>query len=265
MNKNNYHTHTRYCDHSTNDVEQIILLAIKEGYQTLGFSEHCPLRGQKRIPDEKDLLKLIAEVNTFKEKYKDQIKIYMGLEAEYHPDEKAYFQMLRNLPGIDYMIFGNHYHGNCLKKLMPIEETEPLTMMKSHYENMHAALSSNLFSCYAHPDIFVTCYQNWDEKTIELTKAVIAASIVNDVPLEFNLNGLEMKLNKAKSSGKEAAYYLYPTEPFWREVAKSNAKVIIGVDTHHYETIKKDLLLIAYDLIEKWGIKKNMIDRLELK
>jgi histidinol phosphatase-like PHP family hydrolase len=44
--------------------------------------------------------------------YKNKITILCGLEAEYHRNEYAYYKKLRNTPGIDYMILGNHNMGS---------------------------------------------------------------------------------------------------------------------------------------------------------
>ena len=43
MLKHNYHTHTPYCNHATLSAEGQILMAISEGLETIGFSEHIDL------------------------------------------------------------------------------------------------------------------------------------------------------------------------------------------------------------------------------
>jgi histidinol phosphatase-like PHP family hydrolase len=54
----------------------------------------------------------VSEITRLKKIYKSKINIYCGLEAEYHRDEYEYYKTLRNTPGIDYMILGNHNMGN---------------------------------------------------------------------------------------------------------------------------------------------------------
>jgi histidinol-phosphatase (PHP family) len=42
--EHNYHTHTTFCRHATGTPEEMIINAIKNGYKTIGFSEHAPLK-----------------------------------------------------------------------------------------------------------------------------------------------------------------------------------------------------------------------------
>ena len=85
----NYHTHTYRCGHASGKEEDYVLAAIKLGIKRLGFSDHIILpqgyeqpgtRGSYDVLD--DYLKTIKGL---KEKYKNQIDIIVGFEAEYMP------------------------------------------------------------------------------------------------------------------------------------------------------------------------------------
>ena len=41
--KTNYHTHTFRCGHAIGDEEEMVISALNEGIEVLGFSEHVPL------------------------------------------------------------------------------------------------------------------------------------------------------------------------------------------------------------------------------
>ena len=85
----NYHTHTYLCKHANGDMEEYVENAIKSGLHILGFSDHAPVRYStgyqsyfKMYPEELSLY--VSEVLRLKEKYKSDIEILLGYEAEYY-------------------------------------------------------------------------------------------------------------------------------------------------------------------------------------
>jgi histidinol-phosphatase (PHP family) len=91
----------------------MILAAISFGYLTLGFSEHAPLKPRRNFRlNTNEIQDYINEINNLKVKYKNKIRIFCGFECEFHRDETQYYQNIKNMKGVDYMIFGNHNMGN---------------------------------------------------------------------------------------------------------------------------------------------------------
>ena len=107
----NFHTHTYLCRHASGEPEEYVKTAIKNGLKVLGFSDHVPYpftngyhSGFRMEVSETPLyVNMIAEL---KNKYKDQIKIYIGYEAEYYPE--FFDKMVENIKGCDYIILGQH-------------------------------------------------------------------------------------------------------------------------------------------------------------
>ena len=82
-NKQNLHTHTTYGD-GKNSPEEMILEAIAQGFDSIGFSEHS---GGPDLadPDQKtaeNLKRYQAEIYRLKEKYKGTIDVFCGIELE---------------------------------------------------------------------------------------------------------------------------------------------------------------------------------------
>lgn len=97
----NLHTHTRYCD-GMDTAEEMILTAIEKGFTSIGFSGHSYMHyapehsmSQKGTEDYK------KEITYLKEKYKDKIEIFLGLEVD------MYSKI--DLSGYDYLIGSVHY------------------------------------------------------------------------------------------------------------------------------------------------------------
>lgn len=114
MLKTNWHTHTKRCGHAKGTDEEYVLEAIAAGVKTLGFSDHAcykePDPGLRMNYDQYDDYK--QSILALKEKYKDQINIYLGMEVEYYPDQ--WEDLSRYRKELDYCILGQHklsFHG----------------------------------------------------------------------------------------------------------------------------------------------------------
>ena len=79
----NLHTHTKYCD-GKNTAAEMIERAIELGFDSLGFSGHAPTaqRTDWEGRDERHE-NYMKDIPLLKEKYKDKIKIFHGLELDY--------------------------------------------------------------------------------------------------------------------------------------------------------------------------------------
>ena len=90
MKQTNFHTHTSRCHHAFGNDEEFVRTAIQNGFEVLGFSDHACWKydsdfvAHMRMKlDEFDDYK--DSVLYLKDRYKKQIEIRFGLEAEYFP------------------------------------------------------------------------------------------------------------------------------------------------------------------------------------
>ena len=120
----NYHTHTVRCRHAYDPEREYIETAIKMGIKKLGFSDHIPcpftdgyVSGIRMTMEQAP--EYVSTIRTLAEEYKDDIKIFVGFEAEYIPAfHEKQMAMFRKL-GCDYLIMGQHFLNS--------EETGPYT------------------------------------------------------------------------------------------------------------------------------------------
>ena len=101
-NKQNLHIHSTYAD-GKDTPEEMILEAIRRGFDSIGFSEHSYMHFSDN-PHQMTLEKTglyRAEIAALKEKYKGTIDIFCGME----------FEMFSQVPldGFDYLIGSLHY------------------------------------------------------------------------------------------------------------------------------------------------------------
>jgi len=101
MIPSNYHTHTCFCD-GKHTPEEVVQEAIRLGCKELGFSGHSytPFDVSSCMSKE-NTVAYIDAVRAVQEKYAGQIKIYLGIEQDYHSPEST--------EGYDYIIGSVHY------------------------------------------------------------------------------------------------------------------------------------------------------------
>ena len=77
----NLHTHTFLSD-GKDSPEQMLEAAISMGFDSLGFSDHAPTEFSTEV--EIDDLTYFDRISLAREKYKDRIKVFLGIELDYY-------------------------------------------------------------------------------------------------------------------------------------------------------------------------------------
>ena len=100
MIRSNYHAHTNFCD-GNNTPEEMVLAAIGKGFTQLGFSGHSFLSCDPCGMSLDGTREYTREVKTLKEKYKDRLEIFLGIEQDYYSETSTV--------GYDFVIGSVHY------------------------------------------------------------------------------------------------------------------------------------------------------------
>lgn len=227
MLKNNWHTHTYRCGHARGSDEEFVKAAIKAGIRKLGFSDHAPypgVRGNGMRMDSLDYDSYVSSINELKEKYKDQIEIYIGLEIEYY--ERFIDTLNRYRQQLDYLILGQH--GFSIEREDSYLITEKKGLLR-YCELIEKACDSGLIDCIAHPDICLWSYPQIDETVLEVAARIAEAAKKNDVAVEVNCGS---GVTRGKRRYADGERYPYPNKEFFREFARKNCDIIVGLDIH---------------------------------
>ena len=108
MQNFNLHTHSIYSDGKSLPRE-IVEEAIRQGFTTIGFSEHSPLPFDNNFSVKSaDMPRYVAEIAQLKEEFKDRIDIYCALEADYLTGVSEPFAVTKAKYNLDYLIGGVH-------------------------------------------------------------------------------------------------------------------------------------------------------------
>ena len=259
----NYHTHTYRCMHADGKDEEYVQKAIAENVKILGFSDHAPNAPRadgyrsyyKMYPEETE--EYYASIRALKEKYKDKIELHVGFETEYfHSTWQDELEFMKKHPP-EYLILGQHYvdfeylngiHGS--HSDMGRATCDDKDRIKPYVDTVIEAMSTERFSCVAHPDV-LTYTGDEQDYYLEQMARIVEASKKYAVPIEYNLLGQSLKRQ-------------YPRLDFWKLVGEMGGSCIIGCDAHSPSRVAdKNELAEAKKILADCNVK--IIETIELR
>lgn len=220
-----YHTHTKRCGHAYGEDEEYVVEAIKNGIKEMGFSDHVMLPNHIHHGIRGDFFQLrdyIRSVKYLQEKYKDQIKIYLGFECEYYEEYIDYYKDLLKRQGFDYLILGQHCYIDPRTDTLKWYFTDhyDYESIYKYVQDVCRGMKTHLFKYLAHPDLFITTVEGEvDEKLIKLMHKLCQCAEDTHTPLEINLAGGQWKRQ-------------YPCKEFFDIASQYNLEFIFGCDAH---------------------------------
>lgn len=223
----NYHTHTKRCGHAVGSDEEYVLCAIEAGMKTLGFSDHAPYH----IPDPGYRMNLdefpeyVQSIRTLKEKYKDQIDIYVGLEVECYRSEWETLAMFRET--LDYCILGQHGFELEGKRVYNYITEEDLMRYADLIEE---ACAHHLCDYICHPDVILWNYPKIDEPVLKMARRIAETSKKYNIPLELNCGSGAIKGFRKFEDGYRLGY---PVRECFEIFSEYHCPIIIGIDAHN--------------------------------
>lgn len=248
MKKYNFHTHTYRCGHAVGKDEEYVLTAVKNNYDILGFSDHCPYLNysfETQRMEWNEYKEYINAISKLKDKYEKDIKIFIGFECEFYKEHLNQLIELKN--HCDYLILGQHHYIKN-KRCYNYYSFEELDNMLVDIEE---GMNSKLFLYLAHPDYYLLGRPIWDKKAIDIAHKICELSLKYDIPLELNGKGIR---NRKYGS-------LYPYPDFWKIVGEYNCKVCVGIDAHDPNNLNDKYPEIE-ELINKYNLNVIKIEEL---
>ncbi len=263
----NYHTHSTFCDGSSS-LEEIVLYAIENKFDALGFSGHgyTPFDTEYSMTDTD---RYIDDVGKLKEKYKEKIQIYLGVEEDlFSPVKRDDF---------DYIIGSSHYllkngiyyaiDSDCdsFKKCLDLFDGDIIRFSHSYYKTFCDYIRQRKPDIVGHFDLITKYDEILDigfkdnSEYIKLSKEYIIDALKCDVLFEVNTGAISRGYKKSP----------YPDDELLHTIKKYDGKVVLSSDSHsantlsfYFEETKKHLRDIGFDCVYvlydgKW--KKDFI------
>lgn len=230
----NFHTHTNFCD-GKSTAEEMVISAINKGFSSLGFSGHgqTPHDLSYCITDTKGY---IAEIKRLKEKYKNDIQIYLGVEED--------ISSLQNRKDFDYIIGSNHYFkiGNeyyhvdhslkYFNNTLKLFNGDILAMAKNYYEPFCDYIKSRKPDIIGHFDLITKfdepdCIFLNNEEYKALAEKYLLEALKADCFFEVNTG--------AVSRGYRTSPY--PSLDLLHTLKKNGGKLVLNSDSHSPNTL----------------------------
>lgn len=233
-----FHLHTNFCD-GKNTPEEMINKAIEFGLSEIGFVHHSYTGFDDRYCIKEDKVdEYINVVNFLKEKYKDRIKIYCGVEKDYYSD--------CNLSKFDYSLGSVHYVQRNGVFLEVDESKEILVngiknlyggdvyaLISDYYENVGNLIDNGKPDIIAHFDLISKFNEDgdlFDENNIRYEYAWKKA--VDKLIKQVNV--FEINVGAISRGYKTKPY---PSEKQIEYIKSLGGEFVYGSDAHTVESI----------------------------
>ena len=230
-----YHIHSTFSD-GKNTPEEIVLAAIEEGFVSIGFSDHGYTNYDLRYCM-KDQIGYINEIKKLKEKYKNQIQIYLGVE------EDSFAPL--NRQSFDYIIGSCHYilkdgkylpidsNYDYFKKCLSAFDNDYLAFAKSYYSNFCEYIKRQKPDIIGHFDL-ITKFDELDDnlflknpQNTKIAENIITKAIQSGCIFEINTGAIARDLRTTP----------YPSENLLYILKKNNSTIILSSDSHRNDTL----------------------------
>ncbi|WP_455497599.1 histidinol-phosphatase [Coprobacter sp.] len=239
-NRTNYHTHSTYCD-GLAPIEDFVKEAIKQDFSSYGVSSHSPVPfdtcwNMKR----ENLPAYLREVRSIKDKYKDRIEIYTGLEidyldAEYNPSSSEF----QELP-LDYRIGSVHFlktdDGYVDIDTAPAQFRETVVryfggdvrvLVKKYFETMMQMICTGGFDFVGHADKVsmnaLSCLPG-------ITGEIWYKSLIREYFEFISKKDCMIEINTKAWRSKNL---FFPNREHFGLIHKLQIPVVVNADTHH--------------------------------
>jgi len=238
FNKQNLHTHTKYCDGKLT-TEEMVIAAIKNGCESLGFSGHTYTSFDlDYCMSTENTFSYFQEIKLLKVKYSSDIELFAGIEQDYYADEF--------LGDVDYIIGSVHW----------IKKGDEFISVDGDANDFRMAAETRYSGDYY---AIAEDYYRTISDVVRKTNADIVGHF--DIVSKFNIDGslfdethpryLDaafsamdeiLKKHKLFEVNTRAIYHLGKPEPYpkallLREMCKRGAEIVISSDSHEGESI----------------------------
>ena len=198
--------------------EEYIKLALKKGFTGIWFTDHAPFPKNPFIcrMDYEELNEYLSTLQELKKKYQGIIDVHIGLETEYLPSFKSYYEELLANSKLEMLLLGEHLS----EKPGGIAFGELYDDTPHMVEGLIQGIESGMFRFVAHPDrVFRSC-PKFEEKEAKFKSEIIKVGLENNIVFEKNRRSLELA---------PKSYYF-----FWENV---NIPNIYGADAHTIKNV----------------------------
>ncbi len=230
-----YHIHTKRCGHATGEMSAYVEQAITAGLPEIGFSDHLPFlhkRDKGYTMALEELPGYVEEVEAMRRRY-PQIRIKLGIEADYFPGREKETEALIKRYAFDYVLGSVHFIDGWGFDIPEAKQSwkgkNVAAVYRRYFELLRESARIPFFDIIGHPDLVKKFGHRPNEalnEEIEETAHVFKAS---GKSVEVNTSGLRKPVRE-----------IYPAKPLLEAYRKQGVPIVFGSDAHAPEEVGKD-------------------------
>ncbi|MBN1290144.1 MAG: histidinol-phosphatase HisJ family protein [Actinobacteria bacterium] len=246
--KVDYHIHTHLCGHASGSMKEYVESAIEKGCSRIGFADHLPMlfRDDPSLSmSEDELPRYIDEVLGLRERYKKDLGILLGIEADYHPSTLEKVAEMIDAYPFDYVIGSVHVLGDWIfddpGEMDRYDEVDINELYIKYFRTQESMVDTGLFNVVSHPDLV---------KKFNIRATIDLKPYYRDLLGKIRDAGMCYEINTAGLRWQVRE--MYPEPDFVRIGAELGVPVTYGSDAHRPEDVGRDLDE-AFKLMRKSG------------
>ena len=238
-----FHVHTKYSD-GRDDPESVVLYALDKGCDKLGFSDHSyTFFDQSYCMKSRDIPKYRKEINDLKEKYKDKIAIFLGIEQDFY-SKKSPKNYDYAIGSVHYLRVGGKYYeidGNKETFVKTVQDAfggDYISACEKYFDTIRKFAGRDRISIIGHFDVVSkfngdgSLFDESDPRYVKAYKKAAKALVKAGKIFEINTSGYRKKRRSD----------VYPAKPIRDYIKSLGGKFILSSDSH-----KKEDLFFAFD------------------
>ncbi|MBB6218791.1 histidinol-phosphatase (PHP family) [Anaerosolibacter carboniphilus] len=251
-----YHVHTSFSNDCRMPVEEVVERGISLGIQEIAFTDHVELNvwrpGDLVMDDLFDADSYIEKMQAIQKKYKDRMRIKIGVEMGLQLEEKERINQLVCQYPFDFVIGSSHtieghdlYYGKLFQ-----EKTKEEAYERYFSEVLKIVKEMDCYSVYGHLDLVrryaLKSYENVElgEQDREMIRIILKEIIEKGKGIEVNTSGFRYGLGSTN-----------PTEEILELYRRMGGEIItVGSDAHRLEHIGFRIRE-TYALLKEIGFK----------
>jgi histidinol-phosphatase (PHP family) len=261
----NFHSHSQLCD-GKECMEDYVKAAILKNFKALGFSSHSPLPFENVWSlSRENFGQYVKDALYLKEKYRNVIDLYLGLEIDYIPVHSDNFASFVVDTPLDYSIGSIHLvrhpengkiwfidgpEEGFINGVAEIFDGDYREAVTAFYRQSIEMIRTQKPDIIGHLDkVKMHNKERWfstgDKWYTDLVDQTLEAAAESGCIVEINTRGVY--------SGKINEYF--PSENIVQKCHEMGIPLMVNSDAHHPDQLD-NLFMDAHQMLRKMGVKK---------
>ncbi len=218
------HNHTPLCKHAKGEIDEYIKSAIEQNIKYFGFSDHAPMKFDKKYRMSfEDMREYEESLQEAKKKYQDKITILSGYEVDFMPrylDERVLSAK------VDYLIGSVHFLGSWGFDNPEFEDEyknrDIDRIYEEYFEQIKLLAKSEHFQIVGHIDLIKVMGFRSKKDVRLIAKEAIKAIKDAHMVVEISSAGLRKKAKE-----------IYPSDEILELLKEYDIPITFASDAHH--------------------------------